>query len=284
ASANEAKDSEVSAKSSEVSAKNSEDLAEADAVEVRAIRDLIVPKLDGIDDAVASTASDKVAAAASASSASQSASSATIDAGKAKAEADRAKGYADSMPSTENMLLKTNNLSDLNSIPAARLNLGVPSTTEVSNSISTAISGVTPESIGARPDTWLPTTDEIGAAKKADIEQTNSNLSSLSARHDEDVTALHHEDVRLDGNIESLSKTVLEISTAPRGQFNYESGVLIGMRETLHHGTLRDTQFNYDADGRLVSSVAHIENRVITTTFNYVDGVLSDYQVVEEII
>ena len=109
----------------------------------------------------------------------------------------------------------------------------------VDSAIAAAIGGVTPESIGARPDNWLPSLSEIGAASKADLNPlipaasasfvyTGSELTQMTEQliGGERVTSFAYTDGRLTSAVEVLG-SVTKTTT-----FNYQNETLTGFTTT----------------------------------------------------
>ena len=109
----------------------------------------------------------------------------------------------------------------------------------VDSAIATAIGGVTPESIGARPDNWLPSLSEIGAAASADLDPlipaasasfvyTGSTLTQMTEQlpAGERVTAYSYTDGRLTSAVETLGQLVRTTT------YTYQAGSLTGFTTT----------------------------------------------------
>ena len=109
----------------------------------------------------------------------------------------------------------------------------------VDSAIAAAIGGVTSESIGARPDNWLPSLSEIGAAASADLNPlipaasasfvyTGSTLTQMTEQliGGERVTSFTYTDGKLTSSVETIG---LATKTTT---FNYQNGVLIGFTTT----------------------------------------------------
>ena len=80
---------------------------------------------------------------------------------RSESAAQRAEELVDQ--ATGGALLKDQNLGDVPNKEAARTHLDVPSKSQLAQAISEAIGAVTPASIGARPDSWTPTSAQVGA-------------------------------------------------------------------------------------------------------------------------
>ncbi|HAU4975644.1 TPA: hypothetical protein F3L06_13660 [Aeromonas hydrophila] len=80
---------------------------------------------------------------------------------RSESAAQRAEDLVDQ--ATGGALLKDQNLGDVPNKESARTHLDVPSKSQLAQAISDAIGGVTPASIGARPDSWIPTAADVGA-------------------------------------------------------------------------------------------------------------------------
>ena len=106
----------------------------------------------------------------------------------------------------------------------------------VDSAIATAIGGVTPESIGARPDGWLPSLSEIGAAASADLDPLipaasasfvyeGGALTQMTEQlpAGERVTAYSYTDGRLTKAVETLGQLVRTTT------YNYQAGILTGL-------------------------------------------------------
>ena len=109
--------------------------------------------------ALAKSHADKAALSEQASS--ESATRSESAAQRAEELVDQATGGA---------LLKDQNLVDVPNKEAARTHLDVPSKSQLEQAISEAIGGVTPSSIGARPDSWTPTAEDVGAASSGSVD------------------------------------------------------------------------------------------------------------------
>ena len=109
----------------------------------------------------------------------------------------------------------------------------------VDSAIAAAIGGVTPESIGARPDSWLPSLSEIGAAASADLDSlipaasasfvyAGSTLTQMTEQLPTGarVTAYSYTDGRLTSAVETLGQLVRTTI------YNYQAGILTGFTTT----------------------------------------------------
>ena len=114
---------------------------------------------------------------------------------RSESAAKRAEELVDQ--ATGGALLKDQNLGDVPNKEAARTHLDVPSKSQLAQAISEAIGAVTPASIGARPDSWIPTAADVGAVAKAGDTMTG-NLTTpkvlVSGAQGTEINALTRKD------------------------------------------------------------------------------------------
>ena len=158
---------------------------------------------------------------------------------RSEAAAQRAEDLVDQ--ATGGSLLKDQNLADVPDKSAARTNLGVMSSAQVSGAIS--------------------------AATQNAVDKTQ-NLADLPNKAD----AL--------SNINGASATLVSpLLPAGSATFTYDGGVLVSMAEALPDGD-RNTAFTYD-QGRLTEAVEVFKGKTRTTTYTYQAGILTGLNVSE---
>ena len=180
------------------------------------------------------------------------------------------KAYAEELvdQATSGALLKDQNLGDVPNKEAARTHLDVPSKSQLAQAISEAIGGVTPASIGARPDSWTPTAADVGA-RPSDWMPT---AAQVGARPSNWLPSLEEIGAASSGSVDALQP-------AGSASFVYEGGALTQMTEQLPAGE-RVTAYSY-TDGRLTKAVETLGQLVRTTTYNYQAGILTGLNVSE---
>jgi len=207
--------------------------------------------------ALAKSHADKAALSEQASS--ESATRSESAAKRAEELVDQATGGA---------LLKDQNLGDVPNKEAARTHLDVPSKSQLAQAISEAIGGVTPASIGARPDSWTPTAADVGA-RPSDWMPT---AAQVGARPSNWLPSLEEIGAASSGSLDALQP-------AGSASFVYEGGALTQMTEQLPAGE-RMTAYSY-TDGRLTKAVETLGQLVRTTTYNYQAGSLTGFTTTE---
>ncbi|MBS2781741.1 carboxypeptidase-like regulatory domain-containing protein [Aeromonas salmonicida] len=169
---------------------------------------------------------------------------------RSESAAQRAEELVDQ--ATGGALLKDQNLGDVPNKEVARTNLDVPSKSQLEQ----AINGITPASIGARPDSWTPTAYDVGA-------RGHTWLPSL-----EEIGA-------------ASSGSVAALQPAGSASFVYEDGLLTKMTEQLPTG-VRVTAYSY-TEGQLTKAVETQGQLFRTTTFTYQAGILTGYTTTETV-
>ncbi len=185
---------------------------------------------------------------------------------RSESAAKRAEELVDQ--ATGGALLKDQNLGDVPNKEAARTHLDVPSKSQLAQAISEAIGGVTPASIGARPDSWTPTATDVGA-RPSDWMPT---AAQVGARPSDWLPSLEEIGAASSGSVDALQP-------AGSASFVYEAGALTQMTEQLPAGE-RVTAYSY-TDGRLTSAVETLGQLVRTTTYNYQAGILTGFTATE---
>lgn len=188
-------------------------------------------------------------------------------AARSESAAQRAEELVDQ--ATGGALLKDQNLGDMPNKEAARTHLDVPSNSQLTQAISEAIGGVTPASIGARPDSWIPTAADVGA-RPADWIPT---AAQVGARPDTWLPSPEEIGAAASGSVAALQP-------AGSASFVYTNGVLTQMTEQLPIGA-RVTAYSY-TEGLLTKAVETLGTLVRTTTYTYQAGMLTGYTTTEE--
>ena len=156
---------------------------------------------------------------------------------RSESAAQRAEELVDQ--ATGGALLKDQNLGDVPNKEAARTHLDVPSKSQLEQAISEAIGGVTPSSIGARPDSWTPTAEDVGAASSGSVDALQP-AGSASFVYEGGALTQMTEQLPSGTRVTAYSYTEGQLTKAVEtfGQlartttYNYQAGILTGFTTT----------------------------------------------------